>query len=131
MRLARRRVARSAVLSVALSWQVAAAQAGAWAVSPPRPTVGDTVWVARHVTVPAAWRVRAGKFEDADEVGSLGDAAVLRAPDGWVIRYPVVVWVTGGRTIAMPPGGAWRRMAAPTRSGGTVRLDVPASFPPA
>jgi hypothetical protein len=130
MNLARRRVARSAVLSVAFSWQIAAAQAGGWAVSPPQPTVGDTVWLARQITAPAAWRVRAGKFEDADEVGSLGDPAVLRAPDAWVIRYPIVVWVTGAHTIAMPP--VWR-LAPDGRTdslpGGSVRLDVRSVIP--
>lgn len=130
MSRARRRVARGALLSVALSWRVAAAQAGPWVVSPPQPTVGDTVWLARQVTVPAAWRVRAGKFEESDEVGSLGDASVLRAPDGWVVRYPVVVWIIGAHTIALPP--VWR--IAPdgrtdSLAGGTARLDVRSVIP--
>jgi hypothetical protein len=124
------RLGRGAALSVAMAWRVAAGQTGAWAVSPPYPTVGDTVWLARQVTVPTGWRVRAGKFEEADEVGSLGDPAVLRAPDGWVIRYPVVVWVTGTHTIPLPP--VWR-LAPDGRSdslpGGTVRLDVQSVIP--
>jgi hypothetical protein len=132
-RLARRGVARGAVLSliaVAAWWRLAAAQTGPWAVSPPRPTVGDTVWLARQVTVPAGWRVRAGKLAEADEVGSLGDADVLRASDGWVIRYPVVVWVTGTHLITLPP--VWRLAPdgrADSVPGGTVRLDVQSVIP--
>ena len=132
-RTARRRVVRGAVMSVmgvVASWRLAAAQAGPWAVSPPRLTVGDTVWLARQVTVPAGWRVRAGKFEDADEIGSLGDPAVLRAPDGWVIRYPVVVWVTGTHTVTLPP--VWRLAPdgrADSIPGGTVQLDVRSVIP--
>jgi hypothetical protein len=129
MTVVRRGVALGAVLSVAISRQVAA-QAGAWAVSPPRPTVGDTVWIARQVTVPAAWRVRAGKLDDGDEVGPLGDPAVLRAPNAWVIRYPVVVWVPGAHTIMMPP--VWR-LAPDGRTdslpGGAVRVDVRSVIP--
>ena len=132
-RLARCRVARAtglSVLCVAACCGLAAAQTGPWAVSPPRPTVGDTVWLAREVTAPAGWRVRAGKFEEADEVGSLGDPAVLRAPDGWVIRYPVVVWITGTHTITLPP--VWR-LAPDGRTdslpGGTARLDVRSVIP--
>jgi hypothetical protein len=131
--LAPRRAARGAVLSVVGilgCWRVAAAQTGPWAVSPPNPTVGDTVWLARQVTVPAGWRVRAGKFEATDEIGSLGDPAVLQAPDGWVIRYPVVVWVPGTRTIRLPP--VWR-LAPDGRTdslpGGMARLDVRSVIP--
>jgi hypothetical protein len=133
MRLARRRVARGAVLSVVgivACWRLAAAQTGPWTVSPPHPTVGDTVWLGRQVTVPAGWRVRAGKFEATDEIESLGDPAVLRAPDGWVIRYPVVVWATGTHTIALPP--VWR-VAPDGRTdslpGGTARLDLRSVIP--
>ena len=133
MSAGRHRVARGAILcaaGVAAFSLLGAAQTGSWSVSPPSPTVGDTVWLARQVSTPAGWRVRAGKFEEVDEVGSLGEPAVLRAPDGWVIRYPVVVWVTGPRTITLPP--VWR-LAPDGRTdsvpGGTVRLDVRSVIP--
>lgn len=129
-RLMRRRVARGIALSVATVGRLAAAQTGSWAVSPPHPTVGDTVWLARQVTAPPGWRVRAGRFEEADEIGSLGDPAVERAPDGWVVRYPVVVWVTGTRTITLPP--VWR-LAPDGRTdslpGGAARLEVQSVIP--
>jgi len=133
MSLARRRVARCAALSVvglAAGWGIAAAQAGSWAASPPHPTVGDTVWLSRQVGVPAGWRVRPGKLVDADEIASLGDPVVLRAPDGWVIRYPVVVWVTGTRTVSLPP--VWR-LAPDGRTdsvpGGAAQLDIRSVIP--
>lgn len=88
------------------------------------------MWLARQVTTPPGWRVRAGKFEDTDNVGSLGDPAVLRAPGGWVIRYPLVAWVTGTHAIVLPP--VWR-LAPDGRtdslSGGTARLDVRSVIP--
>ena len=128
-----RQVARGAVLSVvavAAGWHLAAAQTGAWTASPASPTVGDTVWLARQVTTPAGWRVRAGKFEETDNVGSLGDPAVLRAPDGWVIRYPVGGWVVGMPVGVLPP--VWR-LAPDGRTdslpGGTARLDVRSVIP--
>lgn len=133
MSAGRHPVTRSAwvcAAAVAAFWRLGAAQTGSWSVSPPAPTVGDTVWLARQVTAPDGWRVRAGKFEEVDEVGSLGDPAVLRSPDGWVIRYPLVVWVTGPRTVALPP--VWR-LAPDGRTdslpGGTVRLDVRSVIP--
>jgi hypothetical protein len=133
MTAARRHVVRGAVLTLAgvvACWRLAAAQAGPWIVSPPSPTVGDTVWLARQVTTPAGWRVRAGKLEATDAIGSLGDAAVLRAPDAWVIRYPVVVWVTGTHTITLPP--LWRLAPdgrADSLPGGTVRVEVRSVIP--
>jgi hypothetical protein len=132
-RLTRGRVARGAVLGIGglvACWRLAAAQTGPWHVSPPSPTVGDTVWFARQVTTSPEWRVRAGKFDETDEIGSLGDPAVLRAPNGWVIRYPIVVWVTGTHTINLPP--LWR-LAPDGRTdslpGGTVRLEVRSVIP--
>ena len=133
MTAARRHVTRGAVLSVAavaVGWQLAAAQTGSWTVSPSTPTVGDTVWLARQVTPPTGWRVRAGKFEETDNIGSLGDPAVLRAPAGWVIRYPVVGWVVGKHVVVLPP--VWR-LAPDGRTdslpGGTARLDVRSVIP--
>jgi hypothetical protein len=81
-------------------------QAGDWVVSPLHPTVGDTVWLAREVTMPAAWRLRAGKLEGAEPIEPLGDPVVVRTANGWVIRYAVVVWAPGAREVTLPP--AWR-----------------------
>jgi Ca-activated chloride channel family protein len=91
--------------------------------------VGDTVWLAREVRVPAGWHVRAGKLDESGAIGSLGDAGMLRAPDGWVIRYPVV-WTTGMHTVLLPP--VWR--LAPdghtdSLPGGAVQVDVRSVIP--
>src|SRR6266550_2231361 len=79
---------------------------GAWGASPPHPTVGDTIWLSREVATPAGWRLRPGKLESTDQVEPLGEPAVLRAPGGWVIRYPVVAWSPGPHQVALPP--VWR-----------------------
>jgi hypothetical protein len=78
------------------------APAPGWTVSPPRPTVGDTIWVARFVPTPAGWRVRANKLPALALVEPLGDAVVLRARSGggWVVRYPIVAWAPSGITVA-------------------------------
>src|SRR6266446_7419900 len=76
--------AETQTMNVSLLAVVAAGQ-GAWVAVPPRPTVGDTIWLAREVAAPAGWRVRPGKLESTDQVEPLGDPAVLRTPGGWVI----------------------------------------------
>src|SRR2546427_5032502 len=90
----RRHVAR-AVLGVVASWRLATGQGSSWVATPSSPTVGDTIWLERTITVPAGWRVRAGKLELAADVEPLGDPAVVRSPTGWVVRYPVVAWSPG------------------------------------
>lgn len=130
MRAARRRAAWGAALSVVAFAAFPGPAAGQWTVDPPRPTVGDTVWLAREVTLPAGWRVRPGKLDEGDAIGSLGDAAVLRTPGGWLIRYPVVAWTTGAHTIALPP--VWRLAPdgrADSLAGGAARFDVRSVIP--
>src|SRR5207245_127662 len=102
---ARRHVAR-AVLGVVASWRLATGQGSGWVATPSSPTVGDTIWLERPITVPAGWRVRAGKLELAADVEPLGDPAVLRSPTGWVVRYPVVAWSPGPHRLVLPP--VWR-----------------------
>jgi len=86
-------------------------QGGPWTATPARPTVGDTVWLARLVVVPAGWRVRADRLEGATSVEPLGDPLVERAAGGWRVRYPVVAWTPGIQSVTLPsirlvgPGG--------------------------
>ncbi len=96
------------VLAVVPSWRRVVGQSGVgeWLTSPARPTVGDTIWLSREAVAPRGWRLRPGKLESTGQVEPLGDAAVLRAPGGWVIRYPVVVWSPGAHQVALPP--VWR-----------------------
>ena len=79
---------------------------GGWTAAPPAPTVGDTVWLTRLVTADPGWRVRAGRLDPAQDLEPLGEAVVLRAQSGWLVRYPVVLWTPGRHEVALPP--VWR-----------------------
>jgi len=81
-------------------------QAVAWSSAPSQPTVGDTIWLERIVSVPAGWRVRAGRLDPAGDIEPLADPMLRRVADGWSVRYPVVAWTPGSHTVALPP--LWR-----------------------
>ena len=66
------------------------------------PSVGDTIWVRRTVSVPAGHTVRAGDWEPADPVQLLGRARVVVTGDTAQIAYPVVVWRPGQHTVELP-----------------------------
>ncbi len=101
------RVVCLVVLGVVASWRLATGQGGVgWLVVPPAPTVGDTVWLTRLVTADPGWRVRAGRLDPAQDLEPLGEAVVLRAQGGWLVRYPVVLWTSGRHEVALPP--VWR-----------------------
>lgn len=74
-----------------------------WTVTPPRPTVGDTVRLERAVPVPARWRVRATRLEPGRHFEPLTDPAVLRTSGGWMVRYTVVAWEAGTHRAPLPP----------------------------
>ena len=96
-----------------------------WVTSPRRATVGDTVWLARHVTAPPGWKVRAGRLEGVDQIEPLGDPAVLRTSGGWVVRYPVAVWAAGAHDVVLAPiwrlGPDGRTDSLP---GGVARIEI-------
>jgi len=107
-------------------------QANGWVATPSEPTVGDTIRLERTVTVPAGWRVRAGKLPSATVAEPLGDAVVLAAPPpgAWVVRYAVVAWAPGEITLDMPP--LWRLGPDGTVdsvSGGTAAFHVASVIP--
>ncbi len=105
-------------------------QGGGWTALPPHPTVGDTIWLERGVTLPPGWRLRPSKLELTGDVESLGDAALLRATDGWIVRYPIVAWSPGSHTLALPP--LWRLAPdghADSIPGGGAVVDVQAVIP--
>lgn len=105
-------------------------QVDGWAASPAHPTVGDTVWLERRISVPAGWRVRAGKLDPTQEVEPLAEPAILRAPDGWLVRYPVVAWTPGTHTLTLPP--IWRLAPdgrADSLPGGAAGLEVRSVIP--
>jgi len=70
--------------------------------SPEASTVGDTIWVERTLSVPAGSQIRAGKLEATEAVEPLGDPAVLRTANGWIVRYAVVAWKPGTHRLTLP-----------------------------
>ena len=79
---------------------------GGWTAAPTAPTVGDTIWLSRLVAVDAAWRVRAGRLDATQDAEPIGEAVVVRAAGGWLVRYPVVMWTPGRHDLTLPP--VWR-----------------------
>ncbi len=76
------------------------------------PTVGDTVWVTRAVSVPAGYAVRPNGWTLTGAVELLGQPTVERVGDSTMVRYPLVAWDPGPHTVSVPgpiliaPGGA-------------------------
>ena len=70
--------------------------------SPGAPTVGDTVWIAQTVAVPAGATLRPADWDAPDPVERLGSPRVTAHGDSTVIAYPVVVWRAGPLTIEVP-----------------------------
>lgn len=81
-------------------------QGAAWSTWPPAPTVGDTVWIERRVAAPDGWRVRPGRLDATAAATPLGEAAVLREPGGWLVRYAVALWTAGEVRLTLP--AVWR-----------------------
>ena len=79
---------------------------GGLTVTPERPTVGDTVWIAWTVAAPAGWRVRPGTLTGDATLAPLGDPVATRSAYGWVVRYAVVLWTPGAATVPLPT--VWR-----------------------
>jgi hypothetical protein len=100
-------------------------QGSGWVASPPQPTVGDTIWLARAVPAAPGWRVRAGKLPSSPAGEPLGDPVVVPAEGGWTVRYPMVAWATGPMMVSMPP--LWRLApdgTADSLPGGTAAFRV-------
>lgn len=67
------------------------------------PTVGDTIWVSRTVSVPPGSTVRAGDWELGDSIEALGPARVSVRGGSAVVAYPIVIWRPGAYALH-PPG---------------------------
>jgi hypothetical protein len=101
-----------------------------WTVTPPFPTVGDTIRLERAFTLPAGWRVRPGRLEASEQVEPLEDARVVPRGSDWVVRYTVVAWAPGPQHVAVPP--VWRlgaRGEADSVPGGTATFTVASVIP--
>ncbi len=111
-------------------WRLAAAQGGAAVTGPARPTVGDTIWLARDVALPSGWRVRVGKLAATEAIEPLRDPVVERTATGWRVRVPVVAWVPGTHRVALPP--VWRLAPdghADSTAGGASSVTVASVLP--
>lgn len=78
-------------------------QAGVLVISPPAPTVGDTITVTRTLDVPAEARVRAQPLGSSLLVEPLADPVVSRAAKGVVIRYTLALFEAGRHPVGLPP----------------------------
>jgi len=105
-------------------------QADGWRTTPPSPTVGDTVWVERVVSLPLGWRVRPARLEDGRDVQPLGEPEMTRVAGGWQLRYPVTAWAPGAQTLVLP--ALWRLGPdgrADSLPGGAVAFTVQSVLP--
>jgi hypothetical protein len=67
------------------------------------PTVGDTTWLRRTVTAPAASGIEPRRLEGrAGEFDVLGPPVVTREGARAVLRWPVVFWTTGRHEVELP-----------------------------
>lgn len=66
------------------------------------PTVGDTLWASRRLTVPAGVALRPRPARAAGPVEPLGAPEVLLVEGEVVIRYPLVAWEPGRHTVTLP-----------------------------
>ncbi len=72
------------------------------ALQAPLPTVGDTIWLERRVTVPGGAEVRPASWELDGALGLLGRPRTRREGGELVIAYPVVAWAAGTHQVVIP-----------------------------
>jgi hypothetical protein len=117
-------------LLAALALRLAAPLDSQWVVSPDAPTVGDTIWLVRVVTLGADWRLKAGPFENQGDVAPLGDPLLASGTGGDTVRYPVVAWTAGPHRFRLPTlwlvGSGGRTDSLP---GGTADVTVRSVLP--
>lgn len=66
------------------------------------PTIGDTVWIERVLSGTGRSIVRPQQWDLGREGAQLGPAMVSYGEAGIMVRYPVVLWYPGDRTLTMP-----------------------------
>jgi hypothetical protein len=66
------------------------------------PTVGDTIWARRRVSVAAGHSVRATTWELTGDVEVLGRPRITTANGVTEIAYPLVAWTAGAHTVSVP-----------------------------
>jgi hypothetical protein len=75
---------------------------GAIVISPPAPTVGDTINIVRSITVPSEARARAQPLGSSLLVEPLADPIVLRTAAGTTVRYTVALFEPGRHAVGIP-----------------------------
>ena len=75
---------------------------GAWIVTPPTVTVGDTVWIIRRVTTRANVQARIEPLVDDDAILQLSDPRASFAEGILGIQYTVAAFLPGTLAVAMP-----------------------------
>lgn len=91
------------VVLAVLLWRLALPADSQWIVAPAAPTVGDTVWLTRAVSLAPGWRIKAAPFETQGDVAPLGDPVIVGVAGGVVVRYAVVAWTAGVHHLRLPP----------------------------
>lgn len=66
------------------------------------PTVGDTIWVERRVTLPGGAEVRPGTWELSGPLGLLGRPVVRREGGEAIVAYPLTAWAPGIHRFDVP-----------------------------
>ncbi|MCU0622196.1 MAG: hypothetical protein MUC69_11915, partial [Gemmatimonadales bacterium] len=88
----------------------------------PTPTIGDTIWIARTIAVPAGATVRPLAWMPEGEVEALGPARVRTWSDSAEVAYPAVAWRPGSHDVTVPgpllllPGGGVDSVGALART---------------
>ena len=67
-----------------------------------RPTVGDTLWAIRRVTVPAGHSLRATTWDLTGDIEVLGRPRVTTSNGVTEVRYPLVAWKPGRHLVSVP-----------------------------
>ena len=72
------------------------------ALQAPLPTVGDTIWLERRITLPGGAEVRAAPWDLDGALSLLGRPRTRREGGEVVIAYPVVAWTAGTHQLSVP-----------------------------
>ncbi|HUR94729.1 MAG TPA: hypothetical protein VMY76_09110 [Gemmatimonadales bacterium] len=81
---------------------------GVQAAAPPTgigsgsPTVGDTIWVGRTVSLPAGATLRPADWDAPEPIERLGPPRVTPRGDSVDVSYPIVIWRTGPLAVELP-----------------------------
>lgn len=92
------------MIALAMLALLAAQGPGAgWRATPARPTVGDTVRLARRVPAPAGATLRPEPLRATDRITPLAPPIIHADSGGFTVTYVIAPFVTGRVAIAMPP----------------------------